>query len=86
MPLSPGAGRTLTILAAAFLAFDGTVLTGLGLWAGRTSLVLVGLVLFLSSGLVLMSWRRQRRRLEEIAAARRELGDEARALRKLLGG
>ncbi|MGH7526427.1 MAG: hypothetical protein ACREMX_06960 [Gemmatimonadales bacterium] len=86
MPLSPAAGRTLTILAAAFLAFDGAALAGLGLWAGRTPLVLAGLVFFLSSGLVLVYWRRQRRRLEEITAARRELGDEARALRKLLGG
>ncbi len=80
------ASRTLTILAAAFLGFDGAALAGLGWWTGRTALVVVGLVLFLSSGLVLASWRRHLRRLDEIAAARRDLREETDSLRKLLGG
>jgi hypothetical protein len=66
------------------LAFDGAALAGLGWWSGRLMLGLVGLVCFLSSGLVLLYWRWYQRRLEDIEAARRELADEARELRRLL--
>ena len=41
-------------------------------------------MLFLSSGLVLLLWRRHLRRLDEIAEARRELREEAEELRRLL--
>jgi hypothetical protein len=78
--------RTLTVLASAFLAFDGAALVALGWWTGRTSLAVVGVVLFLSAALVLHSHRVHQRRLEEIAEARRELRQETEALRKLLGG
>jgi hypothetical protein len=84
MALSLLASRTLTIVAAAFLGFDGATLLGLGIWAGRTSLVVVGLVLFLSSGLVLLYWRRYRRQVEEIAADQRALRQEVKELRNLL--
>jgi hypothetical protein len=47
-------------------------------------LVLVGLVFFVSSGLVLLYWRWYRRRLDDITAARRALGDEAREMQRLL--
>jgi hypothetical protein len=43
-----------------------------------------GLVVFLSSGVVLLVWRRHLRRLDEIGEARRELRDEAEELRRLL--
>jgi hypothetical protein len=81
---SPLAFRWLTIVAAGFLAFDGAALTALGLWSGRTMLLVIGLVLFLSSGLVLLVWRQHLRRLDQIAEARRELRDEAEELRRLL--
>ena len=84
MPLSLVASRTLTIVAAVFLGFDGAALLGLGIWAGRTSLIVVGLVLFLSSGLVLLYWRRHQRRIEEIAADRQALREEVKELRNLL--
>ncbi len=84
MPLSLAASRTLTILAAVFLGFDGAALVGLGIWAGRMSLVVAGLVLFLTSGLVLVYWRRHQRRVEEIAAARQALREEVNELRNLL--
>jgi hypothetical protein len=82
--VSPAIARTLTIVAAAVLAFDGVALAGLGWWSGRLMLGLIGLVCFVSSGLVLLSWRWYQRRLDDIAAARRELADEARELRRLL--
>jgi hypothetical protein len=82
--VSPAASRTLTVVAAAVLAFDGAALLGLGAWSGRFMLVLVGLVFFLSAVLVLLSWRRYRRRLADIAAARRALGQEAREMQRSL--
>lgn len=86
MAASPLALRWLTLFAAGFLAFDGAALAALGLWSGRTALVVVGIVLFLSSGLLLLVWRQHMRRLDEIVAARRELRDEAEELRRLLKG
>jgi hypothetical protein len=83
---SPLASRTLTLLAAGFLGFDGAALIGLGWWSGRAWLTVMGLVLFLSSGLVLVTWRRHLRRLDDITAARRELREETESLRRLLGG
>jgi hypothetical protein len=86
MALSPVAFRSLTLVAAGFLAFDGATLVGLGVWSGSRAFQAVGLVLFLSSGLVFVYWRRHLRRLDEIAEARRELRDEAEELRRLLRG
>jgi membrane protein implicated in regulation of membrane protease activity len=83
---SPLAIRWLTLFAAGFLAFDGAALIALGLWSGRSALLALGIVLFLSSGLVLLVWRRHLGRLDDIAEARRELRDEAEELRRLLKG
>jgi hypothetical protein len=80
----PAASRTLTIIAAGVLGFDGAALVGLGLWSGRTMLALVGLVFFGSALVVLFSWRWHRRRLADIAAARRALGAEAREMQRSL--
>jgi hypothetical protein len=81
---SPFGFRTLTFLAAGFLALDGAALLGLGLWSGRPFLLLTGAVLLVSSGLVLLFWRRHLRRLDEIAEARRALRADAEELRRLL--
>jgi hypothetical protein len=74
----------LTIVAAAVLAFDGAALAVFGFWSDRLVLGLVGLAFFVSSGLVLLYWRWYRRRLADIATARRALGDEAREMQRLL--
>lgn len=83
--MSPVVSRTLTLIAAGVLAFDGAALAALGFWTDRLVLVLVGAVFFLSSGLVWLYWRWYRRRLESIASARRELGDQVREMQRLLG-
>ncbi len=83
---SPAVLRVLALVAAAFLGFDGAALAAFGFWFRHPVVALIGLCLFVSSGLVLLSLRRQARRLEEIAAARRELRDEVEALRRLLRG
>jgi membrane protein implicated in regulation of membrane protease activity len=83
--VSPALSRTLTIIAAAVLAFDGAALTLMGWWGGRWMLALVGIVFFLSSGLVLLYWRWYRRRLDDITESRRALSEEARQMRELFG-
>jgi Flp pilus assembly protein TadB len=82
--MSPQFGRTLTVLAAAVLVFDGAALATLGVWTGRVVLVPVGLAFFVAAGLVLLYWRWYRRRLEDIAAARRALANEARQMQRIL--
>jgi uncharacterized membrane protein len=77
-------GRTLTFVAAAVLAFDGVALAVLGYLTGRPVLIPVGLVFFVSSGLLLLYRRWYHRRLEEIALARRALSEEAREMQRLL--
>jgi hypothetical protein len=83
---SPPAFRTLTLVAVGFLALDGTALVGIGLWSRRVGLLLAGAGLLLAGGAVLLFWRRHLRRLDEIAAARREVRDEAEAMRRALRG
>jgi hypothetical protein len=83
---STRAARTITVLASAFLAFDGAALALAGWWLRHPALTVIGCALFASSGLVLLYWRWYRRQLEEIAAARRVLRDETEAMRALLRG
>jgi membrane protein implicated in regulation of membrane protease activity len=82
--VTPVASRVLAVVAAAVLGFDGAALLVLGAWSGRVMLALVGVVFLLSALLVFLSWRWYRRRLADITAARRALGDEARELRRSL--
>ena len=83
MAVSPSAGRVLVLGAAAFLVLDGVALLGLGIWGRRPGLALAGVALLAGAGVVLWSWQRQRGRLEEIAAARRDLRADTEALRRL---
>ena len=83
MAVSPSAGRMLVLGAAALLVLDGAALLGLGIWGRRPGLALAGGTLLAGAGVVRWSWRRQRRRLEEIAAARRDLRADTEALRRL---
>ena len=76
--------RTLTLVAAAVLAFDGVALAAVGYMSGRVVLIPVGLVFFVSSGLILLYRRWYRRRLDDILAARRALSEEAREMQRLL--
>ena len=76
--------RTLSIFAAAFLAFDGAALFAGALWLRRPMLALIGAALFVSSGLVIVYWRWYQRQLAGIADARRAVAEDARALRDLI--
>lgn len=81
---SPIVSRGLTLVAIGFLTFDGAALTGIGVMSGRTMLVVVGLVFFLSAGLILFYWRAHRRRLLDIATERGALGEDVREMQRLL--
>jgi membrane protein implicated in regulation of membrane protease activity len=82
--MTPTTSRMLTIVAAAVLAFDGAAVAAFGWWSGRVLLVLVGLMFFLSSGLLFLYWRWYQRRLEDIASTRRVLAEEAREIQRLI--
>jgi hypothetical protein len=82
--MSPAAARGLTIAAAVVLGFDGAALVGIGAWSGRAMLMLVGLILLAVAAGVLYSWRWYRRRLEDIAVARRALRKDALDLQRVL--
>jgi hypothetical protein len=84
VPTSAFGFRTLTLLAAGFLAFDGAALVALGVWSGNPVLFITGIGLMISAGLVLLYWRSYLRRLDQIAEDRRELRDAAEELRRLL--
>jgi membrane protein implicated in regulation of membrane protease activity len=81
---SPVLSRTLTLVAIGFLTFDGAALAGIGLMSGRTMLVAMGLVFFVSAGLVLLYWRWHRRRLLDIASERGALSEDVREMQRLL--
>ncbi|HEU4698475.1 MAG TPA: hypothetical protein VFS40_04805 [Gemmatimonadales bacterium] len=83
---SAAANRNLTIAAAAFLALDGAALVFAATWQHELMLGVVGALLVVAAALVVVFWRWHRRQLEEIAAARRALREEAEALRELLNG
>lgn len=78
------ANRTLTVVAAGFLAFDGACLIFAGVMLSRLLLTIMGACLVLSSGLVFVYWRWHRRQEDEIADARKELRQQARAFRNLI--
>jgi hypothetical protein len=83
--VQPRLWQILTLVAASMLAFDGAALAVFGWLSGKALLVLLGCICFVSTGLVLWYWRWQRRRLEEIAALRRGVAEEARELGRFLG-
>jgi len=83
MAVSPSAGRGLVLAAVTLLLLDGVALLGMGIWARRPGLALAGGALLAGARVVRWSWQRQRRRLEEIADARRDLRVDTDALRRL---
>jgi uncharacterized membrane protein len=81
---APLVSRTLTIVAIAFLTFDGAALTALGFLTGRVLLVPIGLAFFVAAGMILLYWRWYRRRRQEIADTRRAMSDELREIQRML--
>lgn len=83
---APARGRALTLFAVGFLLLDGVLLLGAGIWGRRFPLLFGGVVCFAAAGGVVWLWRRHQRAVVELAEARREVREEARALLALLKG
>jgi protein-S-isoprenylcysteine O-methyltransferase Ste14 len=86
LSVRPVAGRTMTLVASAFLGFDGAAVATFGVWTRRPVVAIIGLCLFVSSGLVLLYWRWYQHQLREIAQIRAALREDERVLRELLDG
>jgi hypothetical protein len=82
--MSPAFSRTLTVMAAGVLAFDGAALALFSWWSRRAVLGVIGAAFVISSGLVLVYWKWYRHRLDDIAQTRRAVSDEAREMQRLL--
>lgn len=74
----------MTWVAVGCFALDGVLLGLAGYWGRRIGLVAGGLVCLLLAVVIVFFWRRHQRRMAELRAARREMADEARALRELV--
>ena len=83
-PPRPVRGRIATFLAVGCLTLDGVLLGLAGLWGNRFGLVAGGTFCLLLALAIIYYWRRHRERLQELQLARREVADEARALRDLV--
>ena len=70
--------------AAVVLALDGAALVGIGWRSRRPGFILVGAIFLLAAVLVRFSWRWYRRRVDDIAVARRALREEALDLQRVL--
>lgn len=76
--------RAATIAAVGFLLLDAVLLLFGGLEFDKPSLLVAAGLCLLAAGLVLLGWRRYRRTLDELAAARREMKADLDSLRGLL--
>ena len=77
-------GRTLTIAAVGFLLLDAVLLAIAGLWAKRPGLLVGAGACAVAVVGVIVAWRRYRRAMEEVAAARRAMKSEVESIRDLL--
>ncbi len=84
MTTKPKPSRPLTVLAVGFLLIDAILLLLAGVWSDRRALLALSAVFFLAAIGVVFYYRAHRRRLAEIAEARRDLKAEAEALRELI--
>jgi hypothetical protein len=82
--------RTLTTFTVGFLLLDALLLGYSGLALHRVMLVVWSGVCFLLAVLVVLGWRRYRRRyrslMAELEQARRDMQAEAESIRQLLPG
>jgi hypothetical protein len=78
--------RTPTTLAVGFLSLDALLFAYAGVTRGRPLLVGAGGACVFGAVLVMAGWRRYRRTLAELDAARRDMQQEVASIRELLQG
>lgn len=76
--------RTLTTVAVGVLLLDAVLLGIAGVALDRRALVLWGVVCGVLAALVALAWRRYRRTVAEIDAARQDMRREVESIRELL--
>jgi len=76
--------RAGVVAAVGFLALDALLLGWAGWWARRPALLLWAGLLAALTPLPLALWRRYRRRMDEVHAARRAMAQEVRHLQMAL--
>lgn len=76
--------RTLTTVAVSVLLLDATLLAYAGLILSRPWLVFWSAVCVALAAIAVIAWRRYRRAMEDVAAARREMHQDIAAIRELL--
>lgn len=76
--------RALTTFAVGFLALDAVLLVYLGVALARPWFAVSGGACALAAGLVVLGWRRYRRTMVELDAARRAMRAEVESIRELL--
>jgi uncharacterized membrane protein YccC len=77
-------GRSLATFAVGFLLLDAVLLVWLGLDLQRPALVVGGGGCALGAAAVVAMWRRFQRTLADVSEGRREMKEEAEAIRRLL--
>lgn len=78
--------RTPTTLAVGFLGLDAVLLAYAGIAWHRPLLVAAGGVCVFGAVLAIGGWRRYRRTLAELEAARHDIREEVASIRELLQG
>jgi membrane protein implicated in regulation of membrane protease activity len=76
--------RAGVVAAVGFLALDAVLLAWAGWWTHRFALVLWGALLACLTAVPLLLWRRYRRRMDEVRAARHAMVQEVHHLQMAL--
>ena len=79
-----GPVRAGVVAAVGFLALDAVLLAWAGWWTHRPALILWGVLLAGLIAVPLRLWRRYRRHMDEVRAARHAMAQEARHLQMAL--
>jgi|GEM_PF-702112 len=79
-----GLVRAGVVAAVGFLALDAVLLAWAGWWTRRPALVVWGVLLAALIAVPLRLWRRYRRSMDEVQAARRAMAQEVRHLQMAL--
>lgn len=74
----------MTWIAVGCFTLDGVLLAVAGYWGKRLGLVASGLICLALAGVIVLFWRRHQRKVAELREARKEMAEEARALRELV--
>jgi precorrin-6B methylase 1 len=75
--------RVLLVVAVGVLLLDAALLISAGVWTDRMGLVSGGAISAIIAAVLLFSWRRHLRRLDDIDAARLDLKNEVKELGKI---